>query len=247
MAGFIGGLREVDALLANIIRRADDASAAAQKAVDDSKTAAESLARVEEKSNAATSSLMGMAASAQAAAAAVRTSLEGVDSSEAWGRIRKRLGEFEEQATRLDDLKLRLQGSSNEWDAELKLMIGAVEVGAKKMSDLMSLWGDAVIDGKRLREFLDEMPFDYYERRLNDLIHGISDGSKSVADAITLLKGSQIEFAQGFANILEAFQKGKATLQAVLDAARAAQQMFPDSQFSDLAQTIAQSLLRRDL
>lgn len=158
----------------------------------------------------------------------------------AFERIRQRMGQFEEQATRLDDLKFRLQGSSNEWDAELKQMIAAVEVGAKSMSDLMGLWGDAMIDGKRLREFLGDMPLDFYQRRMTDLIHGIKEGSKGVTEAITLLKGSQIEFAQSFANLLELFRKGEVTIQAVLEAAQGAAKMFPGSQFAELAEVIAQ-------
>jgi hypothetical protein len=149
-------------------------------------------------------------------------------------------------ATRLDDL-LRLLGPSNPATAGLIQLIEEIKLGAKPVQELTKLWGDAMVNGQKLKDFLGRLDLNVYRESMEDFTRELEAGSKKVSDVLEFLGNSQHVLAQQFSKVIELFRAGKVTLQAVMDVVRQIQSFYPNSDFSDLAKAVEDGLRKGDL
>jgi len=145
-------------------------------------------------------------------------------------------------ATRLDDLQDAVANHANLWNKAVSELIDAVKIGAVPISQLITLYGDAQIGGQRLREYLDGLDFNFYKDKVHDLIAGLHDGSVEIAQVQDYLGKTQLLFAKQLADVIELFRKGAVTLKRVEEIVKDIKTAFPQSEFADLAQALADAL-----
>jgi hypothetical protein len=150
-------------------------------------------------------------------------------------------------ATRLDDLAHIVQGSANLWDKAVAELIDAIKIGASDVQDLITLYGDAMVEGQTLREFLRGLDLTAYRDNVQELVRELNAGQATIEDTLKFLGQSQLGFAKQFAEIIELFRSGKLTLQAVKDAVAQIEKLFPDTEFADLAEAIENALRKGQL
>jgi DNA-binding ferritin-like protein (Dps family) len=214
----ITALKAVEAQLAAVQTQAVTTAAAVQSAAA-SITA--TVATVQQAHTTATAALTALAASADAT--------------------------HQHLATRLDDLQDAVANHSNLWNKAVSELIDAVKLGVIPLQDLLKLYGDAVVGGQRVREYLDGLDLNVYQHRMQDLIASLEDGRTTIASVLDYLGSTQLLFAHQLADTIRLFQQGKVTLQRVAEIVAQIQKAFPDSQFSDLAQALEEALRKGDL
>jgi DNA-binding ferritin-like protein (Dps family) len=145
-------------------------------------------------------------------------------------------------ATRLDDLQDAVANHANLWNKAVSELIDAVKIGAVPIQQLITLYGDAQIGGQRLREYLDGLDFNFYQNKVHDLITGLQNGTVEIAQVQDYLGKTQLLFAKQLADVIELFRKGAVTLKRVEEIVKDIQKAFPQSDFADLAQALADAL-----
>jgi DNA-binding ferritin-like protein (Dps family) len=146
--------------------------------------------------------------------------------------------------TRLDDLQNAVADHSNLWNKAVSELIDAVKIGAVPIQQLLDLYGDAQIGGQRLTEYLRGLDLTYYRDQVRELIQGLNEGTTEIARVTDYLGKTQLLFAKQLADVIELFRKGAVTLKRVEEIVRQVQKAFPDSELSDLAQALYDSLRR---
>ena len=146
--------------------------------------------------------------------------------------------------TRLDDLQNAVADHSNLWNKAVSELIDAVKIGAVPIQQLLDLYGDAQIGGQRLTEYLRGLDLTYYRDQVRELIQGLNEGTTEIARVTDYLGKTQLLFAKQLADTIELFRKGAVTLKRVEEIVRQVQKAFPDSELSDLAQALYDSLRR---
>jgi hypothetical protein len=149
--------------------------------------------------------------------------------------------------TRLDDLQDAVADHSNLWNKAVSELIDAVKLGVIPLQDLLKLYGDAMVGGQRVREYLEGLDLNVYKNRMQELIASLDEGRVSIAGVLDYLGTTQLLFARQLADTIRLFQQGKVTLQRVAEIVAQIQKAFPDSQFADLAQTLEEALRKGDL
>jgi hypothetical protein len=145
-------------------------------------------------------------------------------------------------ATRLDDLADAVSDHSNLWNKAVAELIDAVQQGVEPVEKLLRLYGDAQIGGQRLREYLAGMDLHVYHDQVADLINALQRGKIEIGDVLEYLNKSQLPFVKQLANTIELFRQGKVSLERVKEIVAQLQKLWPDSQFSDLAQALQVAL-----
>lgn len=145
-------------------------------------------------------------------------------------------------ATRLDDLQEAVKDHSNLWNKAVSELIDAVKIGAIPIEELISLYGDARIGGQRLTEYLKGLDFNEYQNRVRELVRGLHEGTVEIAQVQEYLGKTQLLFAKQLSDVIELFRKGAVTLKRVEEIVRQVQKIFPDTDFSDLAQALYDAL-----
>jgi DNA-binding ferritin-like protein (Dps family)/gas vesicle protein len=144
--------------------------------------------------------------------------------------------------TRLDDLQEAVKDHSNLWNKAVSELIDAVKIGAVPIEHLISLYGDARIGGQRLTEYLKGLDFNDYQDRVRELVRGLHEGTVEIAQVQEYLGKTQLLFAKQLSDVIELFRKGAVTLKRVEEIVRQVQKIFPDTDFSDLAQALYDAL-----
>ena len=144
--------------------------------------------------------------------------------------------------TRLDDLQHAVADHSNLWNKAVSELIDAVKIGAVPIQQLLDLYGDAQIGGQRLTEYLRGLDFNFYRDQVRELIQGLHEGSVEIAQVQDYLGQTQLLFAKQLSDVIELFRKGAVTLKRVEEIVRQVQKIFPDTDFSDLAQALYDAL-----
>jgi hypothetical protein len=189
---------------------------------------------------AAVSASAGRAVEAgQRAAEGVRTAAQQIEDGTA--------NTHQVAATRLDDLAQVLANAGNRWDKALGELIDSVKLGATDVQDLLTLWGDAVVQGQRVREFLKGLDLTVYRDNVQELVRELHDGRATIDDTLQFLGQSQLAFAKQFKEVIELFQSGKVTLQRVREVVAQIEKLFPDTDFADLAEAIEDALRKGQL
>jgi uncharacterized protein YukE len=150
-------------------------------------------------------------------------------------------------ATRLDDLAQSIANTGNLWDKALLELIDSVKLGVTDVQDLLSKYGDAMIQGERVREYLKGLDLTVYRVNVQELIRELHTGQATIADTLAFLGQSQLGFAKQFAEVIQLFQAGKVTLQRVRDVVAQIGKLFPDTDFADLAKAVEDALRKGDL
>jgi uncharacterized protein YukE len=150
-------------------------------------------------------------------------------------------------ATRLDDLAQSIANTGNLWDKALLELIDSVKLGVTDVQDLLSKYGDAMIQGERVREYLKGLDLTVYRDNVQELVRELHAGQATIADTLAFLGQSQLGFARQFAEVIQLFQAGKVTLQRVRDVVAQIGKLFPDTDFADLANAIEDALRKGDL
>jgi len=145
-------------------------------------------------------------------------------------------------ATRLDDLQEAVKDHSNLWNKAVDELIDAVKIGAVPIQQLLDLYGDAQIGGQRLTDYLKGLDFSVYKDRVQELIQGLHEGTVEIAQVQDYLGKTQLLFAKQLAEVIELFRQGRVTLKRVQEIVTQIEKTFPDSQFGDLAQALADAL-----
>jgi hypothetical protein len=148
----------------------------------------------------------------------------------------------EHLATRLDDLADAVADHSNIWNRTVAELIDAVKNGVVPIEHLLKLYGDAQIGGQRLREYLAGMDLHVYHDQVADLINALQRGKIEIGDVLEYLNRSQLPFVKQLASTIELFKQGKVSLERVKEIVAQLQKLWPDSQFSDLAQALQVAL-----
>jgi DNA-binding ferritin-like protein (Dps family) len=144
--------------------------------------------------------------------------------------------------TRLDDLQDAVANHTNLWNKAVSEMIDAVKIGAIPIEELLDLYGEARIGGQRLIEYLDGLDFNFYQNHVRELIQGLHEGTVEIAQVQEYLGKTQLLFAKQLSDVIELFRKGAVTLKRVEEIVRQVQKIFPDTDFSDLAQALYDAL-----
>jgi hypothetical protein len=147
-------------------------------------------------------------------------------------------------ATRFDDLQQLLKDGAGAWDQAVLQQIEAVKLGIVSIEDFLSKFGDAVVEGQRLREYLSDLDLGTYQKQVRDLVQGLHDGSLQISEVLEFLGESQLEFAKQLKSVIDLFQAGKVTLERVAEVVAQVKRLFPGSQFDDLAEQLLDSLTR---
>jgi hypothetical protein len=145
-------------------------------------------------------------------------------------------------ATRLDDLADVVADHSNLWNKAVDELIDAVKNGVEPVEKLITLYGDARIGGQRLREYLAGMDLHVYQQQVQALTTGLQQGRVEIGEVLEYLGQSELPFIKQLTDTIKLFQQGKVSLQRVKEIVDQLHKIWPDSQFSDLATALQQSL-----
>lgn len=253
------GLRSLLSLLDDVRTRASSVRSEVEAATASySQHIAAVVAAQEEVQRAASSTISTMASAAgsihesgelmsSSAGRAVETSERAAQQVVAAARrIEEQAGAAHEVAsTRLDDLAQAIANTGNAWDKALLELIDSVKLGVTDVEDLLSKYGDAMIQGERVREYLKGLDLTVYRDNVQELVRALHDGQATIGDTLKFLSQSQLGFAKQFAEVIQLFQAGKVTLQRVRDVVAQIERIFPDTDFADLAGAI-EDALRKD-
>ena len=147
----------------------------------------------------------------------------------------------------LGELSLLLQNSTNIWDQQVLALIDSIKVGAAPVELLIAQFGEAVIQGKRLTEFLDGANLHQYRDEVRELVRDLQGGKADVDEALKLLGESQLAIAKKLKETIDLFRQGKVSLEFVAQLVEQIQRAMPDSDFADLAEAIEDALRKGDL
>jgi DNA-binding ferritin-like protein (Dps family) len=145
-------------------------------------------------------------------------------------------------ATRFDDLQEALKDHTNLWNKAVSELLDAVKIGAVPVRQLIDLYGDAQIGGQTLFDYLRGLDFSSFTTQINDFIQGLSQGTTEIAEVQAYLGQTQLLFAKQLNDVIELFRQGRVTLKRVQEIVAQIEKAFPDSQFADLAQALANAL-----
>lgn len=147
-------------------------------------------------------------------------------------------------ADRLDDLRDRLRNASNQWAEEVKEALEAVEAGALGIEDFLTTWGDAVVqvgdESRRVRELLAGLDLGRRSEEIRRLIRDYRSGATDLEGVLELLTRSQFVVAQQLADAVEKLRDGKITLERLRELVERIQELFPETEFADLAEALLQ-------
>lgn len=146
--------------------------------------------------------------------------------------------------TRLDDLQNAVSDHANLWNKAVSELIDAVKIGAVPVQQLIDLYGDAMIGGQRLTEYLKGLDLNVYQDQVLGLIRGLQDGTVEIARVQDYLGKTQLLFAKQLSDVIDLFRRGAVTLKRVEEIVRDIKRAFPESEFSDLAQALYDALQR---
>jgi DNA-binding ferritin-like protein (Dps family) len=181
--------------------------------------------------------------------ASVGASLASASTSlvEATDQMQKRAEDFHTvAATRLDDL-LQLLGNANEGTAGLIQLIEEIKLGAAPIANLKLFWGEALVEGEKLKDFLGSIDLSGYRANINAFIDELRKGTAEISQVMKFLGESQLVLAKQFAQVIELFKAGKVTLERVKDLVRQIEQFYPGSDLAELAGAIEDALRKGDL
>jgi|GEM_PF-4732143 len=150
-------------------------------------------------------------------------------------------------ATRLDDLQQLLSDHDNLWNKGVDEMIDAVKIGAVPIEELLRLYGDAIVQGKRVRDFLSGLDLRQYVHQVDDLAKGLYDGTVKISQVTDFLGSTQLLFAKQMADTIKLFQEGKVTLEYVESIIAGIKKLFPIGEFADLAKALEDALRKGHL
>ncbi len=150
-------------------------------------------------------------------------------------------------ANRLDDLQSLLSDHTNLWNKAVDEMIDAVRIGAVPIEELLKLYGDAMVNGERVRDFLKGLDLHQYVAQVDELSKGLYDGSVKISQVTDFLGSTQLLFAKQIADTIKLFQQGKVTLEQVRTIIEGIKNLFPTAEFADLAKAIEDALAKGQL
>lgn len=203
--------------------------------------AAEASQRIEASAAAAEESIErragGMASLMTESAAAVEAAGERIESA---------LEALDGPATKLDDLDERVRSVENAWSVAIAAQIELIKLGAVRIEDFLTKWGQAVVateDGnKRILELLEGMDFGTYVDRIRGFTEAIKQGRADLEDVLRLLAEQENEIAKQFQSILDLYAQGKVTIERVSEVAEYLKERFKGTEFEELVDAIEEAL-----
>lgn len=154
-------------------------------------------------------------------------------------------------ATRLDDFLFQLNdvaASGNQWAEMLLGLIQQVKEGILDGQKVMHAFGEGVVqfngELRNVSDLLSELlpTVGEVQAGIREMVEELQREGFTIEDIIGRLRQQHLTYAHDFARLLEAFREGRATLQAVLEAAQKLQSAFPESEAAALADLIAEGL-----
>ncbi|MEM9598047.1 MAG: hypothetical protein AAGD06_27535 [Acidobacteriota bacterium] len=127
-------------------------------------------------------------------------------------------------ATVIDDIQAVLTDS--DWDKELRLALDLVEDGSTSIQEFTRIWGDAQIDlgegNQRVSELLSNLDPQVFRRRTQEIQVALREGALELADVVGLIKEQTDVYASSLQNVIQEWEQGRATIDAVIRAAEQA-------------------------
>jgi hypothetical protein len=86
------------------------------------------------------------------------------------------------------------------------------------------------------------MDLHVYQQQVQALTTGLQQGRVEIGEVLEYLGQSELPFIKQLTDTIKLFQQGKVSLQRVKEIVDQLHKIWPDSQFSDLAAALQQSL-----
>lgn len=258
---YVARLRAIQSALQDVVSHAADVKSQLDQAAQSYQATTQAVVASQQEAQAhiarTISSMSGAAATVHESAAAISSSSSrAAEATKAAAqtvatesqRIATAADTVHDEAKKkLADLEYLLKQSGNIWDTQVVELIEAIKIGGAPVELLISQFGDAMIEGKRLTEWLQGANLKGYQHDLRDLITELGTGQAVVSDALAFLGESQLSIAKKFKEVIEMYKAGKVSLQFVLDQAERIRHAMPDSDFADLAGAIENALKKGHL
>lgn len=112
-----------------------------------------------------------------------------------------------------DDLRDMLDGVAGPFADELQKQLDLLELGGTTVENIIRLFGDAQIEGKRLREILQGADFNKFQRDIQSLMKALRSGATEIDDILKFLNERGGDFGKTVAGWIQAFEKGEISLE----------------------------------
>ena len=200
--------------------------------------------------------LQEQAASIRASVSEIETSVRTAETriAEDFDRIRDKARERSEEVTSLvdsllkktgdqfDDLRNALEADTGQAADLIRKLLDQIELGATSAEELRQKFGDAMVGGQRLEEFLNGADFGKFERDIQQLIRSLKEGALSIDELLKFLNERGGDFGKTVASWIEAFEKGEISLKRLKDLINGAEEEFAGTDFADFLDEIEDAI-----
>ena len=145
---------------------------------------------------------------------------------------------LEKTGSAFDDLRHALESSSNVFQEELNEQLDLLELAGTTVDDIIKKFGDAEIEGKSLREFLQGADFGQFQRQIQELMQGLRKGTVEVGQLLEFLNERGGRFGKTVAGWIRALQEGSISLERFKKLIEGLQEQFDGTDFDELLEEI---------
>lgn len=185
------------------------------------------------------------AASIRSSVAEAETAVRGAETRIAEGldRAREKARQRSEEISSLvdslltktgnqfDDLRNMLENASGPFADELQKQLDLLELAGTSVEEIGRLFGDAVIEGKKLREILQGADFRQFEQDVQKLMQALRRGALEVDELLKFLNQRGGDFGKTVAQWIEALKKGEISLERFQGLIAGLQEQFEGTDF----------------